>query len=167
MDLIDRAAETLRRIANATLATVSPDRRPWNSPIFVAWSRTHTIYWSSQRDAVHSQNIAANPEVFLVVFDSTCPDQSGQAVYIRAAAHELRDQSDIQAALDCIARRKQEQPKPAAEFIGAHPRRVYEAVPSEIWTNVVKMENGHYFDERVPIDRQSLSITQSAAPREG
>ncbi|HEY1307385.1 MAG TPA: pyridoxamine 5'-phosphate oxidase family protein [Vicinamibacterales bacterium] len=162
MDLIARARDTLERIVNAALATVSPDGQPWNSPIFVAWSRSRTIYWSSLRDTVHSQNIATRPDVFLVVFDAASSDQSGHAVYIRATAHELSDEAAVQAALDCLASRKKGKPKPAAEFLGEHPRRVYEAVPETIWTNVVKMENGHYFDERVVVDIQSLRPPASA-----
>lgn len=156
MDLIERARETLQRIANASLATVSRDGLPWNSPVFVAWSPSLAIYWSSHRDSVHSQNIANRPDVFVVVFDSTAPDESGRAVYVRATAHELRDEAAIQHALDCLALRRQEKPKHAADFVGTPLRRIYKAVPETMWTNVVKMEEGHYFDERVVIDPQSL-----------
>ena len=44
-------------------------------------------------------------------------------------------------ALGCLAIRKNEPPKPPADLIGPHPRRVYEAVPEAIWTNVLKLDD--------------------------
>jgi uncharacterized pyridoxamine 5'-phosphate oxidase family protein len=144
--------KTLERIANASVATVSPDGRPWNSPLYVAFDANLTFYWSSHNDAAHSRNITTNPDVFLVVFDSTMADQSGQALYIRATARELNDETSIAVALDCLARRKNEPSKAPGDFIGRQPRRVYQAVPDEIGTNVIKEEHGHEFDERVVVD---------------
>ena len=94
--------------------------------------------------------------MFLVVFDSVSPDETGHAVYIRATADELRDEQSVQAALDCIAARKKEHPKRAAEFLGEHPWRVYQAVPQTVWTNVVNMTDGQFVDERTIIDIESL-----------
>ena len=152
MTLHDQARRTLEKISNAALATVSRDGHPWNSPLFVATDVNLNFYWSSHNDAVHSRNIAFNPDVFLVLFDSTANDGTGHAVYVRAKACELLDEASVTAALDCLAKRKNEPPKAAAEFLGAHPRRLYQAVPEEMWTNVVKQEDEHYFDERVVID---------------
>jgi general stress protein 26 len=150
--LVARVRQTLERIANASLATVSPDGRPWNSPLYVAFDARLTFYWSSHNDAIHSQNIAANPEVMFIVFDSTATDRTGHAVYVRGTARELVDETAIDAALHCLAKRKNERTKDSSEFIGPHPRRVYAAVPASIWTNVVKEQGGHYFDERVDLD---------------
>jgi hypothetical protein len=152
MEVVDRARETLERVVNGVLATVSPDGRLWNSPVFVAFDAAFRFYWSSHVDAVHSRNIASRPDVFFVVFDSTQPDESGRAVYLRATAHELIDLASIEAALMYLARRKNQSAKPPAQFIRPHPCRVYQAVPDMMWTNVVKHENGHYFDERVVLD---------------
>jgi general stress protein 26 len=158
--LVDRIRRTLERITNASLATVSPDGRPWNSPLYVAFDSNLTFYWSSHNDATHSRNIAANLGVMFVVFDSTAPDQTGQAVYIRGTARELVDEQAIDVALKCLAERKNEPPKISSDFTGPHPRRVYAAVPDAIWTNVVIEQSGHYFDERVDVD-----VTVVAAPR--
>lgn len=151
MELVDRARQTLDRVAIASLATVSGDGRPWNCPVFVAFDGDFRFYWSSQVDAVHSQNIAARPDVCLVLFDSTQPDASGRAVYVRALARELTDDVSMRAALACLARRRNEPAKDPAEFTDEHPRRVYVAVPDIIWTNVLKCDAGHFFDERVVI----------------
>jgi hypothetical protein len=152
IDLIERARHTLEANANAALATVSSAGLPWNSPVYVAYDANLTFYWSSRHDAEHSKNIAAHADVFIVVFDSAERDASGRAVYVRASARELTSEAEIKRALDCLAARKRERPKEPADFVGTHPRRVYEAVPSSVWTNVVKQQAGHYFDERVAID---------------
>jgi hypothetical protein len=152
MELLDRVWGTLRRVPHGSLATVCSDGRPWNSPLFVAFDAHLRFYWSSHVDATHSRNIAHRSDVLLVVFDSTQPDESGHAVYIRAVARELSDEGSIRVALACLATRKNEPPKSSAEFTGPHPRRLYEATPEMIWTNVVTQENGHYFDERVVIE---------------
>jgi len=157
MDLIERARDTLQSHANAALATVSPDGRPWNSPVYVAFDGDLTFYWSSHNDAEHSKNIAANANVLLVVFDSAEPDKSGRAAYIRARARELSKETDIQRAVERLAKRKRQTPRPPTDFMGEHRRRMYEAAPDMVWANVVKEEGGHYFDERVPIDVQRIS----------
>jgi len=152
MELIERARQTLKTIANAALATASADGTPWNSAVYIACDEAPTFYWCSPSTAVHSRNLADNPQVFLLVFDSRQPDHSGQAVYISGTATELSDVSAIKRALDCLAARRGERPKSPADFMGSHPRRVYAMVPDMIWTNVVKEKDGHYFDERVAIE---------------
>jgi nitroimidazol reductase NimA-like FMN-containing flavoprotein (pyridoxamine 5'-phosphate oxidase superfamily) len=151
MMLADEAHRTLDRITYAALATVSADSRPWNTPLYVAFDR-RAFYWSSHRDAQHSRNIAVNPSVMLVVFDSTQPDASGHGVYVRATAHELIDAKSIERALLALAARRNEPVRPVADFQAPHPRRVYEAVTEEVWTNVLEHEGVYYFDERIPIE---------------
>jgi len=149
--VIDAAQRTLDEIAIAALATTSPDGHPWNAPVYVAFDR-RAFYWSSRRDAQHSRNIESNGVVMLVVFDSITPDASGHAVYVRAKARELTDETSIRRALDALALRKGRPLGPATDFMAAHPSRVYEAVPEQFWTNVLRHQAGHYFDERVTID---------------
>jgi hypothetical protein len=151
MDVAARARDTLNRIANAALATVAPNGSPWNSPVYVAHDAS-VFYWSSHVDAVHSRNIAVNPCVFLVIFDSTAPDATGHGVYVRAQAKALVDARSIDVALQILARRKQTRPESAADFISPHRRRVYEAVADAAWTNVVHEHEGRIFDERVTLD---------------
>jgi hypothetical protein len=53
----------------------------------------------SRLDARHSRNLAARPEVGIVIFDSTVPEGDGQAVHVEALAAELdgaeRDQGIV------------------------------------------------------------------------
>ena len=153
---VDIAHETLHRIANAALATVSAESVPWNSPVFVAFDG-RAFYWISYVDAVHSRNIAANDAVFLVIFDSTAADHTGQCVYVRATARALTDERAIGTALESLARRKREAPRRTADFMAPSDRRVYEAVPTMVWTNVVHEQADRVFDERVTIALPSQS----------
>ena len=149
------ARRTLRRIATVALATASRDGQPWNSPVFAAFDG-RAFYWSSLTDAVHSINIAANSAVFLTIFDSTAPDQSGHGVYVRATARELTDHQSIAKALEALAARKRESAKPVEDHVAPQPRRVYEAVPESMWTNVLHDDHGYYFDKRIEIDIADL-----------
>lgn len=151
MTLANEAHRTLGRITYAALATVSPDGRPWNAPLYVAFDG-RAFYWSSHSDAQHSRNIAGNPSIMLVVFDSTAPDASGHGVYICATARELTDAVSIECGLQALAARKKEPVSPVADFLAPNPRRIYEAVPEAIWTNVVQHEGPYYFDERILIE---------------
>jgi nitroimidazol reductase NimA-like FMN-containing flavoprotein (pyridoxamine 5'-phosphate oxidase superfamily) len=151
MDLTRKARETLARIANVALATVTPDGCPWNSPVYTAFDK-RAFYWSSQHDSVHSKNIAVNPSVLIVAFDSVSPDASGHAVYVRARARELTDERAIRIALESLGKRKGEPPRPPADFTPPNQRRVYEAVPDTFWTNIVLERDGHFFDERVVVE---------------
>lgn len=150
MTLADEAHRTLDRITYAVLATVSADGRPWNAPLYVAFDR-RAFYWSSHHDAQHSRNIAVNPSVMLVVFNSTVPDGSGHGVYVRATARELFDATSIERALMALAVRRNEPVRPVADFLAPQPQRTYEAVTEEVWTNVVQHDGVYYFDERIPI----------------
>jgi len=155
--IVTCAADTLRKVSNAAIATVSPDGRPWNSPLIVALDETLVVYWSSHNDAIHSINIANDPQVFIVIFDSIAADASGHAVYIQALARELTDETSVAHALRVIANRKGERVKAAQDFLGPHPRRVYRADPYAVWTNVVEQRDGHYFDVRVEIDPRAAA----------
>src|SRR5687767_7226480 len=64
-----RYPDVLDRIEHAAVATVSPDGRPWNTPVYFA-RRGDSFYWISRRDAQHSTNIRHNGRAFVVVFDS-------------------------------------------------------------------------------------------------
>jgi nitroimidazol reductase NimA-like FMN-containing flavoprotein (pyridoxamine 5'-phosphate oxidase superfamily) len=152
---VTAARRMVRRIAIVALATTSSDGQPWSTPVYSVFDG-RGFYWSSLTDAVHSVNIAANPAVFLAIFDSTAPDKSGHGVYARATARELLDQQAIAIALDALAARKGESPKPVEDYIAPQSQRVYEAVPESMWTNVVHHERGYVFDERIEIDSADL-----------
>ena len=68
------------------LATADATGRPWATPVYFAHSGYEEFFWVSSPEATHSRNIAARPEVSIVIFDSQVPVGSGQGVYVAAVA---------------------------------------------------------------------------------
>ena len=147
-----RAKEILQIIKYATLATVTAEGKPWNSPVASMLDNDLNIYWFSDKEGQHSKNVRTNGEVFIVVYDSTVPWGQGEGVYIQAKAYELNDPEEVR-----IARRIKKGPDADSleEFIGNAARRAYKAVPQRIWMNDDVTEEGKFIKDirvEVPLD---------------
>jgi nitroimidazol reductase NimA-like FMN-containing flavoprotein (pyridoxamine 5'-phosphate oxidase superfamily) len=81
-----------------TLATASADGIPWANPVWFAARDLGLFVWASKPGARHSLNIAENPRVSLVVFDSSKAPGDGSALYVEADA-ELVDDATFDEAL--------------------------------------------------------------------
>ena len=151
--LAKRAKGIISKIQYITIATSSKEGIPWNSPVYSAFDEDYSFYWASWKENQHSRNIAENNQVFLVIYDSTVPEGTGEGVYIQAKAHMLAEEKEIEKALSHLYRRKGEDPnkREAKEFLGGYPRRVYKAVPEKVWLNDVGEINGNYIDKRVEV----------------
>ena len=86
------------------LATADATGRPWASPVYFAHSGYEEFFWVSSPEATHSRNIAARPEVSIVVFDSQVPVGSGQGVYVAAVAGEVAGE-DLERGVEVFSRR--------------------------------------------------------------
>jgi hypothetical protein len=88
--------EMARRVIDAnhymTLATLDPDGRPRLSPVYYTAARYTDFYWVSSPEAHHSRNLAAHPQVQIVIFDSTAPVGQAEAVYLRGLAKQIADE---------------------------------------------------------------------------
>jgi hypothetical protein len=73
------------------LGTRDPDGRPRLSPVYYTPSRFTDLYWVSAPDAHHSRNVAADPAITIVIFDSSVPVGEGEAVYLAATAAQVPD----------------------------------------------------------------------------
>jgi nitroimidazol reductase NimA-like FMN-containing flavoprotein (pyridoxamine 5'-phosphate oxidase superfamily) len=84
---------TARRLVDEamymTLATADDEGRPWASPLWFAASGYSQFLWVSDPEARHSRNLAARPEVAIVIFDSTVRIGAAEAVYVEAVAQEV------------------------------------------------------------------------------
>lgn len=147
-----RAREIVEKIIYITIATSSKDGQPWNSPVYSAYDEKYNFFWASDQNGQHSGNIEEDNRVFLVVYDSTAPEGTGEGVYIQAKAYKLTDKEEIDHALKHLAGRKGKEPKSADEFLGDYPRRVYKAVPEKVWMNGDGDVNGNYIDIRMEVD---------------
>jgi hypothetical protein len=130
-----------------TLATADASGRPWPTPVYFAPVTYRELVWVSRPEARHSQNIAARPDIGIVVFDSQVPIGTGQAVYMSASAGFVPP-ADLDRCLDVFSRSNLDR---GGESWGADdvspPRhlRLYRAVVSEQW-----VLDEH--DQRVPVD---------------
>ena len=70
------------------LATADADGVPWASPVWFATDDGRTFHWVSDPNARHSRNIAARPEIAIVIFDSTVKPGDGAGVYMEARAEQ-------------------------------------------------------------------------------
>jgi nitroimidazol reductase NimA-like FMN-containing flavoprotein (pyridoxamine 5'-phosphate oxidase superfamily) len=88
-----------------TLATADEDGVPWVSPVWFAPETYRELLWASSPDAQHSRNLAARPEVAVVIFDSQRIG-AWHGLYMAGVAEELRD---VDAAIATYSRRSEAQ----------------------------------------------------------
>jgi hypothetical protein len=86
-------ATTARRLVETnrymTLATADADGRPWVTPVWYAPEWPDALLWISRPDTRHSLNLAARAELAIVIYDSTAPVGSAEALYLEARAAQL------------------------------------------------------------------------------
>ena len=148
-----RAIEILSTVLYATVATATPDGTPWNSPVAGFWDDEYNLYWFSDKNSVHSQNIRANENIFVVVYDSTMKEGTGEGVYIQAIAYEVTDPDEIRQVVGLQTgnmRCSYEQ------VSGDAHHRFYKAIPQKVWMNDDEKDaNGKYIrDIRVGVELQ-------------
>jgi nitroimidazol reductase NimA-like FMN-containing flavoprotein (pyridoxamine 5'-phosphate oxidase superfamily) len=132
--------EELRTIARSiidanrfmTLGTADETGLPWASPVWYAPARYREFFWVSSPEAKHSRNLAARPQLAIVIFDSHQPG-GWHAVYMSATAEELVDVDD---GIEIFSRRSEAQGLPVwtAEDVRSPARhRLYRATASELF----------------------------------
>lgn len=143
----DKVKEITDKIIYATIATADKNGQPWNSPVWSFHDSDYTYYWCSWKNSQHSKNIRANSKVFLVVYDSTAPEGTGEGAYFQAEASEISDPNEIAGILEKRSKHKPSS-REVKEFQGDYPRRWYKAVPRKIWLNDEGDIGGNYIDIR-------------------
>ena len=147
---MDDPAAVARTLVDASLylvlGTADEDGLPWASPVYFAHSEHRDFFWVSKPDARHSRNIAARPDVSIVIFDSSVPIGTGQGVYMTAVARELEGE-DQAAGLEVYSRRALEHRGRAFtqdDVSGFAALRLYRATAVEQFV----LDD---FDRRVPV----------------
>lgn len=96
MSLPDDLDELARSVIDGNrylvLGTSEDDGRPRVSPVYFTHAGYRTFYWVSSPEARHSKNLAARPEVAIVVYDSSAEVGQGRAVYVDAVASLVPDE---------------------------------------------------------------------------
>lgn len=165
MDYNKRAAQIIDQILYITIASVTPQGEPWNSPVYSAFDKDLNFYWCSDKNGQHSQNVRHNGKAFLVIYDSTVPEGQGEGVYLQVDVTELTEADQIQYGYQTLQARKNKQPADDAwqKFTGDGVRRIYQAKPTRAWMNDAEMD-GHTFirDIRVELVLDDVKSALSA-----
>jgi nitroimidazol reductase NimA-like FMN-containing flavoprotein (pyridoxamine 5'-phosphate oxidase superfamily) len=151
-----RAAEIIAGNKYLTMATVAADGSPWATPVYYTPDGHTHFYWASSPGSRHSTNIAVNPAVSLVIFDSTVNFGQAEAVYVTARAAIVPDDELAACAKLYAARFPELREYTAKELSPPADLRLYRATTTEAWTLMRGRdpENTTGLDARHPIWRQ-------------
>lgn len=98
------AREIMDTGAYVVLATADADGVPWATPVWFAHDDYRELYWVSAPGTRHSLNLAARPELSMVVFDSTAAPNQGQAVYLSGTAARQTDEAAVERGMAVFSR---------------------------------------------------------------
>ena len=150
-DLSKRAKEIIEKIQYITIASVTENGMPWNSPVFSTYDENFNFYWGTHSDSQKAKNIRANSNVFLVIYDSTVPSGTGEGVYIKATARQISDPGEVRRVFELLKDRHATSFWDFAAVSEEGPIRLFKAVPQQAWMNDDGRKNGHYIDIRTEI----------------
>jgi hypothetical protein len=114
-----------------TLGTVDEAGAPWVTPVAFASADYREFYWTSFVEARHSTNLSKRPRISMVIFDSTAPIYTGQAVYMSGVAEELSG-AELERGLE-VYPPPGANPCTPADLLPPVPYRLYRATASEHW----------------------------------
>jgi pyridoxine/pyridoxamine 5'-phosphate oxidase len=128
------------------IGTADESGQPWVTPVWFATDDYREFVWVSKPRAQHSRNIAARPQVAIVIFNSQVSPGSAEAVYMTAVAEELAA-DELERSLGIFARESEAQGLRVwtrDDVVSPARHRMYRATASEHF--VLSPE-----DERVPV----------------
>lgn len=146
-----KAKKIIAEILYVTIATVDSNGHPWNTPVYAAYDEHYNFYWASWTESVHSRNIRQNPNVCLVIYNSTVPEGTGEGVYVTATACALTEPPLVERALCHYYGRIDKLSPDVSRFLGDSPRRIYKAVSQQFWVNGYRDIRGMQVDTRVEV----------------
>ncbi len=155
---LNRAKELIHTSRHIALATTNADGSPHNSPVrFFYDEKLENIYWGSNTEALHSQNILRAGQIFAVLFDRI---EFG-GVYIKCEDGHILEGYELEAGLQITnaSRTKEGQQKITPDYYSAGSvQKMWSAKITNLWINMpMRDENGYILrDERVELERSIL-----------
>ncbi len=131
MNSLQKAKYLIENNEHMTIATADTLGKPWVSPVFFMHDDKYNLYWVSNKDALHSQNIKTRSEIAIVIFGQL-QDNGVDGVYIDAIASELQDDIEINEAIRILAKRPQPTKftiQSIVDVTGNAVWRIYKAIP--------------------------------------
>jgi nitroimidazol reductase NimA-like FMN-containing flavoprotein (pyridoxamine 5'-phosphate oxidase superfamily) len=150
----ERARRLLDEQQNLVLATVSAGGIPWIAPVFFVPDEAYQLYWTSDREARHSENIRATGTAAIVVYRVE-PGQPVDGVYIQAAVSELSHPAEVARAIEIMLNRPQPEKwmiEDPGDVTGDGPWRIYRARASSIEVRASGSKRGKAVALRQPAD---------------
>ena len=144
-EVLDTARHIIENNIYCTLSTCSSEGEPWVSPVFFAYDKNWTIYWSSATASQHSQNLYNNDgRVAIVIFYSREPGETVQGLYLQGKASEINI-NQFEPVYQLLEQRAGKQfHRTLEDYIGDSPRRIYQFQAQKAWIT----------GQRVPVGKQ-------------
>lgn len=155
---MNRAKELIYTSRHIALATTNEDGSPHNSPVrFFHDEKLEHIYWGSNIEALHSQNILRTGHIFGVLFDRV--EVGG--VYIKCAGGHILDGKELEIGLEIVnyVRENEGQQKITLDYYASESdQKLWSAKITNLWINMpVRDDRGFIVrDERVELERNGL-----------
>jgi len=155
---INRAKELIYTSKHIAFATTNVDGSPHNSPMkFVYDEKLEHIYWDSNVEALHSQNILRTGQIFAVLFDR----MENGGVYIKCIDGHILEGKELEVGLEITNASRVKEGKELISldyYSGESVQKMWSVKISKLWINMpVRDERGFILrDERVELERGSL-----------
>jgi hypothetical protein len=156
---MNRAKELIHTSRHISLATTNADGSPHNSPVkFLYDEKLENIYWDSNVETLHSQNILRTGQIFAVLFDR----MENGGVYIKCEGGHILDGKELEVGLEIAnsSRAKEGKDKIDLDYYSAEGsvQKMWSVKITNLWINMpVRDENGFILrDERVELERNIL-----------
>lgn len=154
----EKANEVIETVPHLTIATVTINGRPWNTPVYAVHDSDYNFYWYSDLRSQHSENIGSEKEVFVVIYDSVPEDEDTIGVYMRGKAYRLeeKDMAEMGIILDLYCKKAKIAKLETDSFLGGSHTRFFKFVPDVVWANSGKREDSRWLDTRIEITKELL-----------
>ena len=156
---LNRAKELIYTSRHISLATTNVDGSPHNSPVrFFYDEKLENIYWGSNTEALHSQNILRTGQVFGVIFDRI----GFGGVYIKCEDGHVLQGKELEVGLKITNyfRTKEGEKEIAPDYYSDESvQKMWSAKITNFWISIpIRDENGFILrDERVELERNILA----------
>lgn len=152
INLNNRAKEIVKGTIYVTIATVCSDGSPWNTPVYSAFDSEYNFFWISSPNAQHSKNIVQTGKAFVIIFDSSQAEGTGEGVYMQGRTYEVTSEEEIAKAIPFLYDRKNKPHRAIQDFLGESPRRIYTFVPEQRWINTDVKVGAFHVDGRKEVN---------------
>jgi uncharacterized protein YhbP (UPF0306 family) len=152
-DFANNARSVIANNVYLSLATASASR-PWVSPVYYDFDEDFSFYFVSTLDSLHVQNILANPQVAVAIYDSTQPARTGMGVQIEGIASMVKE-DEIPMVIGYLYKRRfplnadqNEDDLSPTDFFGESLFRLFKIVPQHIYTRDTRFRD---VDHRIEV----------------